>query len=79
MVAHRRRVAIGLVVLLVLAMAISHAAKPHFVNNLSLPGTESQRASELLKKNFRAQSGDADQIVLHVNSGRVTARPYARV
>jgi uncharacterized membrane protein YdfJ with MMPL/SSD domain len=47
-VAHRGRVAIGWVAALVLAMAVSHAAKPHFINNLSLPGTESQRATELL-------------------------------
>jgi predicted Kef-type K+ transport protein len=42
-VAHRGRVAIGWVAVLALAMIASHAAKPHYVNNLSLPGTESQR------------------------------------
>src|SRR5919204_926915 len=71
-VAHRGRVAIGWVAVLVLAMAVSHAAKPHYVNNLSLPGTDSQRATDLLEHSFRAQSGDADQIVVQVASGRVT-------
>jgi putative drug exporter of the RND superfamily len=58
--------------MLVIAMVASHAAKPHYVNNLSLPGTDSQRATDLLKHRFRAQSGDIDQIVLHATSGHVT-------
>jgi len=67
-----RRVAIGWIVLLVVAMGASRAAKPHYVNNLSLPGTDSQRANDLLRHDFPAQSGDADQIVVHTTSGRVT-------
>ena len=71
-VAHRGRVAIGWIALLVVAMAASSAAKPHYVNNLSLAGTDSQRATDLLKRDFATQSGDTDQIVLHVRSGRIT-------
>ena len=71
-VAHRGRVAIAWIALLVVAMAASSAAKPHYVNNLSLAGTDSQRAADLLKRNFATQSGDTDQIVLHVSRGQVT-------
>src|SRR3954447_26739368 len=73
-VAHRGRVTIGWIVLLVVAMAAAQAAKPHYVNNLALPGTESQRATDLLKRSFAAQAGDSDQIVLHTSTGRVTDR-----
>jgi putative drug exporter of the RND superfamily len=72
-VTHRGRVAIGWIALLIVAMAASSAAKPHYVNNLSLPGTDSQRATDLLKRGFATQSGDTDQIVLHVSSGKITA------
>src|SRR4051794_32251534 len=79
-VAHRGRVTVGWIALLVVAMAASHAAKPHYVNNLALPGTDSQRATDLLKRSFAAQAGDSDQIVLHAGAGRVTdGRVRARV
>jgi uncharacterized membrane protein YdfJ with MMPL/SSD domain len=42
---HARLVTGGWLVLLVVVMAVSHAAKPHYVNNLALPGTDSQRAT----------------------------------
>src|SRR3954447_24656424 len=71
-VAHRRRVTVGWIALLVVAMAASHAAKPHYVNNLALPGTDSQRATDLLKRSFASQAGDTDQIVLHARDGRIT-------
>src|SRR5664280_1008799 len=41
-------------------------------NNFSLPGTESQRAADLLKREFPAQAGDSDQIVLAARHGAVT-------
>ena len=37
----------------------------------SLPGTDSQRALDLLKREFKAQSGDADTIVFHVSTGTI--------
>jgi RND superfamily putative drug exporter len=78
--AHRRRVVVGWVALLVVAMAAAHAAKPHYVNNLALPGTDSQRATDLLKRSFASQAGDTDQIVLHARGGRITdAAVRARV
>ncbi|HKN93915.1 MAG TPA: MMPL family transporter [Thermoleophilaceae bacterium] len=68
---HKRIVLGGWLVALVLATAASHKAGTHFVNNLSLAGTDSQRASDLLKRDFPARSGDLDQIVVHTNDGSV--------
>ena len=66
---HRRTV-VGLwVVVLVVAMGISNVVGSRYANNFSLPGTDSQRAANLLSSGFRAQSGDSDQIVFHATSG----------
>jgi RND superfamily putative drug exporter len=77
---HRRVVVIGWVVLLIAALGASGAVGSRFANNFSLPGTESQRAANLLARDFPAQAGDSDQIVIAVNSGSVTdAAVRARV
>src|SRR5436190_12177197 len=68
---HRRIVIGGWLVALVVAMATSHRVGTHYINDLSLPGTDSQRATELLKRAFPARSGDTDQIVLHTTRARV--------
>jgi putative drug exporter of the RND superfamily len=70
--AHRRLVIVGWVALLVVAMAASQAAGTRYVNNLSLPGTDSQRATNLLNRQFRAQAGDVDQLVLHSTRGQIS-------
>jgi RND superfamily putative drug exporter len=70
--AHRARVVALWVVLLVGAMAASRGVGPHYVNNLALNGTDSQRATDLLNHNFPARAGDVDQIVFHSSSGLVT-------
>ena len=41
----------------------------NYATNFSLPGTESQRALDLLGREFPAQSGDVDTIVFRVNGG----------
>ncbi len=68
---HKRIVLGGWLVALVIAMAASHRVGSHFVNNLSLGGTDSQRAVDLLKRDFPARSGDLDQIVVHTDQGSV--------
>src|ERR1700722_1318975 len=70
--AHRRAVPIIWLVLLIGALGISGAVGTRFANNFSLPGTESQRAADLLKRDFPAQAGDSDQIVFAVRQGAVT-------
>jgi RND superfamily putative drug exporter len=59
--------------MLVLALGISSAVGSAYSNNESLKGTESQRAADLLARDFRTQAGDVDEIVLHVRGGSVTA------
>ncbi len=71
-VRHRRMVVVGWLVLLVGALGISSAIGTEYSNNFSLPGTESQRAADLLGRDFPAQAGDADQIVLAARRGRIT-------
>jgi len=68
---HGRLVTGGWLLLLVVTMAVSHAAKPHYVNNLALPGTDSQRATELLRQSFPARAGDTAQIVVRARRGLV--------
>jgi putative drug exporter of the RND superfamily len=69
---HRRTVLIGWVVVVIGALAISSAVGTSYSNNFSLPGTDSQRATDLLKRDFPAQAGDEDTVVLHARKGRVT-------
>jgi putative drug exporter of the RND superfamily len=68
---HARLVTGGWLVALVAVMAVSHAAKPQYVNNLALPGTDSQRATDLLRQGFPARSGDTAQIVVRARRGSV--------
>jgi RND superfamily putative drug exporter len=70
---HRRLVLVGWIVALVGAFGASSAVGTNYGNSFSLKGTDSQRAVDLLKRNFPAQSGDSDQIVLRARSGSVTA------
>ena len=72
--AHRARVVALWVVLLVGAMAVSSNVGPHYINNLALSGTDSQRATDLLNHNFPTRAGDVDQIVFHSSSALVTDR-----
>jgi RND superfamily putative drug exporter len=68
----RRTVVIGWVVLLVVALGLSGAVGTKYSNNFSLGGTESQRATDLLKRDFPAQAGDEDAIVVRARQGSVT-------
>jgi RND superfamily putative drug exporter len=61
------------VVVLVVALGGSVAVGSAYSSSNSIPGTESQRAIDLLARDFPGHAGDSDQIVFHVRSGRVTA------
>jgi putative drug exporter of the RND superfamily len=74
---HRRAVVALWFVMLIAAMGLSSAVGSHFSNNFSLPGTDAQRAADLLSSGFPAQSGDSDQIVLHTPRGTL-ATPAIR-
>jgi RND superfamily putative drug exporter len=70
---HRRIVTLGWLVAVVGAIAASGAVGTNYSNNFSLKGTESQRAVDLLKRDFPAQSGDSDQIVFYARGASITA------
>jgi RND superfamily putative drug exporter len=55
----------------VLTTLVAHAVGPSYVTSFGLPGTDSQRALDLLKRDFKTQSGDIDTVVLHVSRGTV--------
>jgi RND superfamily putative drug exporter len=69
---HRRTTIVAWIVLLVGSLGISGAVGTNYSTNFSLSGTESQRATDLLNRDFRAQSGDSDQIVVRALGGRIT-------
>jgi RND superfamily putative drug exporter len=70
-IAHRRRVFIAWIAIAIITTVVASAAGRNYATNFSLPGTESQRALDLLKKEFPAQSGDVDTIVFHTANGTV--------
>src|SRR6266511_2121124 len=69
---HRRAVVLGWIVVVIAAIGVSSAVGTRYATNFSLPGTESQRATDLLKRDFPAQAGDTDQIVIAAKNGKIT-------
>ena len=53
-------------------VAISHRMGDNTNDNLSLPGTNSQRATDILSTSFPAQANGTSPIVLHANHGKLT-------
>jgi RND superfamily putative drug exporter len=62
----------GWLVALVASIALSSSVGAHYTNDFNLPGTETQRAFDLLKTQFPAENGDIDSIVVHSRRGRLT-------
>src|SRR5712671_1746392 len=69
---HRKTVLIAWIIGVVAVTAISSSVGTQYANSSSSGNTESQRATDLLKRDFPAQSGDTDQIVFHATAGKVT-------
>lgn len=69
-ISHRRWVVLTWIALALATTAIASAVGRRYANNFSLPGTEAQRVTDLLSREFPAQSGDRDTIVFH--SARAT-------
>src|SRR3984957_16586596 len=76
-IAHRRQVVAGWVAIAVLTTVVAGAVGRQYATNFSLGGNEAQRAGDLLKHEFKTQSGDLDTIVFHVSRGTV-ASPAVR-
>ncbi len=70
-IAHRRRVVIAWIAIAVLTTVLAGAVGRQYATNFSLPGTESQRAQNLLGQEFKTQSGDLDTIVFQTSHGTV--------
>jgi RND superfamily putative drug exporter len=60
----RRRVVAFWLLALVAVSVLSGVIGTNFSTNFSAPNTESTRAADLLRANFKAQSGDAVQVVM---------------
>ena len=70
--AHRRIVVLAWVLVAAGILVASSAVGKKTASDFTLPGTNSQRAVDLLGSRFPSQAGDADQIVFHARTGRLT-------
>ncbi len=66
---HRAATVALWVILAVLVSVLGASAGTKKASSFRLPGTESQRAYELLQQHFPAQTGDTDQIVFRAKTG----------
>ena len=69
---HRWRTFLVWLAALVVLQGIAASVGTKKISSFRLPGTESQRAYDLLASHFPAQKGDTDQIVFHARSGKLT-------
>ena len=53
-------------------VAVSHRLGDNTNDNLSLPGTDSQHATNVLKSSFPAQANGTSPIVIHAKTGKLT-------
>jgi RND superfamily putative drug exporter len=68
---HRKYVALGWILLLVVVNGLAHSAGTSYSNNFTIPSSDAQRAADLLQRSFPAQAGDRDTIVYKVSAGSV--------
>ncbi|MBV9323240.1 MAG: MMPL family transporter [Chloroflexi bacterium] len=64
-------------VVAVALVAVSHRMGDNANDDLSLPGTNSQKATDALQRSFPAQANGVSPIVLHASSGKLTDSRYA--
>jgi RND superfamily putative drug exporter len=73
-----RFVVVGVWLLVAIALVgVSHRLGEETSEDLSLPGTDSQRATDTLAKSFPNQSNGSSPIVLHAAHGKLTETRYA--
>ncbi len=74
----RRFVILGAWLLVAIALVgVSHRLGDNTNDNLTLPGTDSQRATDTLTKSFPNQANGSSPIVLHAKSGKLTDSKYS--
>jgi putative drug exporter of the RND superfamily len=71
---HRRKAVAGWVAVLVGVTALGSAVGSDYRNDFSLPGTESQRAADVLAERAPGQAGEPVQIVVQAPGGLQAAR-----
>src|SRR3954452_2931972 len=69
---HRWRTFLVWLAALIAIQGIAAAVGTKKISSFRLPGTESQRAYDLLAAHFPAQKGDTDQIVFRARSGKLS-------
>ena len=69
---HRRTVIVAWIVAAIGILAVSSSVGKKTASSFTLPGTGSQQAVDLLQGRFPSQAGDADQIVFHARTGKLT-------
>ena len=69
---------IGTWILLAVVVGVLAANASGYSESFTIPGTESQRATDLLKERFPAQAGATAQVVLHSTDGALTDAPQRR-
>jgi putative drug exporter of the RND superfamily len=65
------------IVLAIALLAISHSAGSKTSENLTLPGTDSTKATELLEDDLPAQAYGSNPLVMEAPQGKLTAAKYA--
>jgi putative drug exporter of the RND superfamily len=74
----RRFVVVGIwLVVTAVLVVLSHRLGDNTNDNLSLPGTDSQRATDTLARSFPDQANGTSPIVLHASSGKLTEARYS--
>jgi RND superfamily putative drug exporter len=74
----RRFVVVGIwLVVTAVLVVLSHRLGDNTNDNLSLPGTDSQRATDTLARSFPDQANGTSPIVLHASSGKLTESRYS--
>src|SRR5215469_888922 len=53
-------------------IALAHSVGSNTSNNLDLPGTDSQAATDLLEARFPPQQNGSNPLVFHTDTGKVT-------
>ena len=75
-VRHRFMVVVIWLVVAVALVGVSHRLGDHTNDNLTLPGTNSQNATDALSRSFPDQANGTSPIVLHVGNGKLTDPKY---
>ena len=63
---------IGAWILVAIVVGVLAASAKGYSESFTIPGTESQQATDLLKDRFPAQAGATAQVVLHAKTGALT-------